>query len=620
MFSKQHFTISIAIILVFAIRVDSVHALDYFVDAKDGNDSWDGKSQSFEGGTHGPWRSSNGPNWSGNFLGDDRILFKRGGIYSRLLVTTRHQSSDGHPITFGAYGEGEKPIITIASNVVSSWTDIGGSRYSSQLSTSSVETVLEDWHNLKKAGDNSLADGNWYIENTSKVLYYRPTSGMPVDHEIRFGNAAGLGFWQKADNFIIQDLHFIGSGIYHGESGPDPFRNIIIERCDFSENATNWLAATRDYAPYNGGPADNIVIQDCTFRNAQNNIYFVAQDHGAWDHLIVRRNKFIDTDIAWDGHRYSGLKLDGSGGDIDGISVQNIRNSIFEYNEITGGCYSGGITIWFSNGFAGTNNVIRYNYIHDIDPNAINYGGEDNGTCNAKIYGNIIENTGNIPAFWGSYWGGLRLNRQQTPETPSQVYNNTIVNSDVGIFLYTGADNYYFQNNLVINPKSSQYIRMNFGLLNNMFNHNIYFGGTAFNLSYQNKSFSSWKTSTNQDANSLESDPLLANVSGVFSDISDFKPQSASPAINAGTDIGFTSDFEGTSVPQGSAPDIGAFEKIIHNTDLNEDGAINVSDLDILKTDFLKFTPNLSNARSDINCDGQCTARDLGILMSNFGK
>jgi hypothetical protein len=52
--------------------------------------------------------------------------------------------------------------------------------------------------------------------------------------------------------------------------------------------------------------------------------------------------------------------------------------------------------------------------------------------------------------------------------------------------------------------------------------------------------------------------------------------------------------------------------------DINEDSKVDSADLDILKTDFLKLTANLTNSRSDINLDGQCTARDLGILMSGW--
>jgi hypothetical protein len=54
------------------------------------------------------------------------------------------------------------------------------------------------------------------------------------------------------------------------------------------------------------------------------------------------------------------------------------------------------------------------------------------------------------------------------------------------------------------------------------------------------------------------------------------------------------------------------------NADINQDTKIDSLDFDILKSDFLKLTASLSNSRSDIDGDGQCTVRDTGILMSGW--
>lgn len=50
--------------------------------------------------------------------------------------------------------------------------------------------------------------------------------------------------------------------------------------------------------------------------------------------------------------------------------------------------------------------------------------------------------------------------------------------------------------------------------------------------------------------------------------------------------------------------------------DLNADSAVNVTDFNIIKTDFLRLTAALSNPKSDIDADGQATIKDVGILMS----
>ncbi|MGV8162323.1 MAG: cadherin domain-containing protein [Candidatus Nanoarchaeia archaeon] len=56
-------------------------------------------------------------------------------------------------------------------------------------------------------------------------------------------------------------------------------------------------------------------------------------------------------------------------------------------------------------------------------------------------------------------------------------------------------------------------------------------------------------------ANAVIGDPLFVNAAG-----KDFHLQSTSPAINAGANAGILFDREGVSIPQGSAPDIGAYE------------------------------------------------------------
>ena len=52
--------------------------------------------------------------------------------------------------------------------------------------------------------------------------------------------------------------------------------------------------------------------------------------------------------------------------------------------------------------------------------------------------------------------------------------------------------------------------------------------------------------------------------------------------------------------------------------DLNLDSLVNVTDLDILKLDFLKTIGQLANPRSDIDSDGTVTVKDAGIMMSDW--
>lgn len=52
--------------------------------------------------------------------------------------------------------------------------------------------------------------------------------------------------------------------------------------------------------------------------------------------------------------------------------------------------------------------------------------------------------------------------------------------------------------------------------------------------------------------------------------------------------------------------------------DLNQDTKIDILDLNILKTDFFKLTPDLANPHSDIDGDGIVSAKDAGILLGSW--
>jgi len=160
-------------------------------------------------------------------------------------------------------------------------------------------------------------------------------------------------------------------------------------------------------------------------------------------------------------------------------------------------------------------------------------------------------------------------------------------------------------------------------------NHELVGIGMPFAINGGTRQFSTWMGTDGYDTvGSSLGDQKFVNASGNFSQPSDFQLSSNSPAIDAGANVGLTRDFADTAVPQGSAPDIGAFEydsgtppppPIYSKADLNQDNLVNLTDFNLLKLDFLKLTAALSNPRSDINGDGQATIRDVGIMMSGWG-
>jgi hypothetical protein len=106
-----------------------------------------------------------------------------------------------------------------------------------------------------------------------------------------------------------------------------------------------------------------------------------------------------------------------------------------------------------------------------------------------------------------------------------------------------------------------------------------------------------------------------------------FKLSATSPLIDSGLNVGLTSDFAGTSVPQGSTPDIGAYEFVVTVSpvpsptpifligDINKDHVVNIQDYTLLSNAF-----GTTNPAADVNSDGVVNVQDYILLSNNFGK
>ena len=72
------------------------------------------------------------------------------------------------------------------------------------------------------------------------------------------------------------------------------------------------------------------------------------------------------------------------------------------------------------------------------------------------------------------------------------------------------------------------------------------------------RTYSQWTTTDGYNANGVNDDPDFTNAAS-----GDFTLLSASPAINAGTTLAtVTTDRNKVTRPQGSAYDMGAYEKV----------------------------------------------------------
>jgi PKD repeat protein len=145
------------------------------------------------------------------------------------------------------------------------------------------------------------------------------------------------------------------------------------------------------------------------------------------------------------------------------------------------------------------------------------------------------------------------------------LYNNTVVsganNSGIILDIDSGASNIVVKNNIFTSTQYSDpdtYVRVP-SSTNARFDYNVYWrrdGDSSDRFSIGgSRSFSTWQSSFGNDIHGLWADPRFVSLAG-----GDFHLRADSPCRDAGTDVGLTTDFEGTSIPQGSAPDIGAYE------------------------------------------------------------
>jgi len=107
---------------------------------------------------------------------------------------------------------------------------------------------------------------------------------------------------------------------------------------------------------------------------------------------------------------------------------------------------------------------------------------------------------------------------------------------------------------------------------NATFDHNLYHGASVFGYDINDVTL----TLGEWQARGYDTDVIMAGGQFTNSTSTDFTLQSGSPAINAGVDLGYTSDYAGNAIE--GLPDLGAFEFItVLNQFILNGGTLNLS-------------------------------------------
>ncbi len=282
----------------------------YYIDPALGNDSNDGLNP-----LH-PFKTYS----TREFSGGDRVLFKRGSVIRDMLHT--RDGMKGAPITYGAYGEGEKPAFLGSVSVANpeKWMEERPHlwKYDGKFSSKVCNLIFnggESCGNLRWDIAALKQPGEWHYtgnstgdegggQNIAESVLYLCSSGNPGiayrDIEcVLWGERKLVG---GQGNIILENLSFRNSGV-HGYQEFHP-HDIIIRACEFRFiggavwNHNRRIRFGNAIELWDG--ASDITIEHCFF----DNIYDAGVTHQGGEtrnipqRIFFRHNHFSNCGLA----------------------------------------------------------------------------------------------------------------------------------------------------------------------------------------------------------------------------------------------------------------------------------------------------------------------------------
>jgi len=403
--------------------------------------------------------------------------------------------------------------------------------------------------------------GHWFWESNVLYIYYtedpdgavvigagKRNSPLLIDEEyitidgiyVTGGNGGGYGtITIRGDNVTIQncDIKYTADvGILASEYGAgNSCAHLTIDNCEIydADGGGIYSYNTEVYPGGDYATISNNDIQNCGSTG-------IANEHYGCGHWLIENNYVKDCSNG------NGLQAHGNNG-----------NNVIRYNEVdhSSGEGGGGISVYW-----GSDNEVYGNIVYGcrrdgepIDQNGIIVDLEATYT---KVYYNIsYDNDGS---------GVLVL------ADNCEIYNNVLYANgqaqaantygNIGL-VNAGATNCTIKNNICYDAAYTWeiYVLNTEGVLNTLTcDYNCIYrtgGGSFMGWGANTYSWADWLTNSSQDANSINTDPLMTDPGS-----DDFTLQVGSPCINRGTFVGLILDYLGLPVPIGHRPDIGAYE------------------------------------------------------------
>ncbi len=550
------------------------HATTYYVDCS-GNDANAGTSAG------AAWKTLDKVH-AQSFVPGDTVRFKGGctwdgetnGAEDGFVIDTAGTASN--PITFTSYENGVKPIFINSRENYPETDYTASDEIGHTIKVRAPYIVIDNVSVLRSAGSPAA---DYAGINLSSTSHHVTVKNSEIAH-------TGIGIRIKSPFNTIthnyfHDLHLVRSD---ADGGYNDFGAIGVA----VENADNDVGFnlcvrckspyTPDYAQYTYDPTDGGVVE--LFGNtSRSNIHH---------NIAIESEGFVE---------------------IGGAHQETISDVTLAYN----------VSINSPNRFTYVNTQAASGFPVTIQNLRI----ENNTIINTRpvpadiltklsypyLYPRIIDSDGNTPTANQTH---IRNNIIAVNEAVYQIADPGIV-SDHNVFYFTSTTNALDQNYQYRLQSPTTILGFTPDATDSYF-----YPGSAGGLPplFVNGAFP-YPISTTLSESSTRS--LVAQLK-LVSD-----PQN--PALDTAANLGYTSDVEGNSVPQGTAPDRGAFEyqsgspsptssDSCKPADINRDGVVDLTDYSLLVIDFFKSPP--ANPRSDINSDGIVDLTDYSLLVKYF--
>gem|GEM_PF-1249474 len=382
----------------------------YYVDSVDGSDSNTGTS------TGQAWKTIAKVN-SSAFLLNDRILFKRGGVW-REQLNIPSSGIVNFPITFDAYGTGSSPVIS-GADVVTGWSQYSGNIYVADVGVFATSTQV-------------------YVDGTFYDVAHYPNSGWSY----ATGNSA------NAYTVIDSNLASLTTAQIVGATA-------VVK-------PVSWLEAYGHITAYDPGTNKfTINVQVSTVQNMRTGWGYYLQDKlwmldspGEWYHDSAAGKLYIWTSGSDDPTSHTveissrPYAVNNTGKNF--VTVQNLAVANANQNDVY---VSGANNVTVNNlsltggqiGVYGTNlatSSIQANSVRDTLSDGIKVSIGTNS--NVSIIHNTINNAGNIGLMPKTSYGSITV-----MGSAFDIDGNIITNSGYnGISHFTGSQS-VIQNNSI---------------------------------------------------------------------------------------------------------------------------------------------------------------------------